>query len=81
MNNYLQQIVRKTKELRRQHRRTQVPRQSILDRAREGRIDVCYRQFACRPCVNVWWRKTPERKQVCKTLWQAMWTLIQCVKV
>lgn len=42
---------------------------SLLDNARIGRIDSTLRQFACQPCDNSWWRKTPERKQVSTCKW------------
>ncbi len=68
-----QQIVTKTKKLRKQHKRTQLPGQSILDRVREGKIDVCYRQFACQRLVE---KNTRAEAGTSEWLRQEMYTQI-----
>ena len=37
---------------------------SLLARARSGQIDTLARLYACAPCDNFWWRRTPSRKEV-----------------
>jgi len=39
---------------------------SVLERARLGRIDTSARMFSCQSCDNIWWRRVPDRKKVCR---------------
>lgn len=50
--------------MKRKVRKVRTDRPDILEKAKVGLIDTTFRQFACGPCDNMWWRRCPDRKQV-----------------